>query len=652
MHAHPFDPLSVDEFSTAREVILKEHPKDVVDFREIYLREPEKALMKQFLELEHTGKLTAETPRPPRLAKVQYDVIRPGKRFEYHEAAVDLQKESITWHEIVDTACHANLTVWEFRTLVQACERSDMFHEAIGKFELPENFKVIIEPWPYGGPDKEEENRRYFQGLCFAQDTSSGNEDSNFYAFPLPLIPIMDARTQEIIRIDILATGGKGDGLQDQTYLKRVIDHCKIAEYDPLLIKDRIRKDLKPLNVVQPEGVSFKITDGHLIEWQKWRFRLGFNPREGATIHDVTYDGRQILYRLAMSEMTVPYADPRPPFPRKQAFDFGDGGLLECTNNLTLGCDCLGQIAYFSTNKLTRDGKCEESPNVVCLHEQDDGLLWKHVNWRTGKSVAVRNRLLIIQFAITLANYDYIFAVKFDLAGKISYEARATGIVSVVNIDPGKTSEYGNVVNPGILAQNHQHIFCLRIDPAIDGHNNSILIEESHPADIDPKINPSGNLYKVVQTPFPKSGAFKAAPHLNRVVKIINPSHHNPISGKPVAYKFTPPPTQHHQANPDTTPPHPARIAQNPRWVTQLLLAYPDSTQANRALFAQNHVWITKYKDQELYAAGRFTLQSQRELDGVADAAARNESVEDEDIVVWATFGLTHNPRVEDFPVM
>lgn len=241
--------------------------------------------------------------------------------------------------------------------------------------------------------------------------------------------------------------------------------------------------------------------------------------------------------------------------------------------------------------------------------------------------MAVRNRLLIVQFAITLANYDYIFAIKFDLAGKITWEARATGIVSVVNIDPGKTSEYGNVVNPGILAQNHQHIFCVRIDPAIDGHENSVVIEESHAAEIDPKTNPAGNFYKVVQTPVPLSTGFEAAPHLNRTVKIKNNSKKNPISGKSVAYKFIPPPT--------TT-----------------LLAHPDSVQAQRALFAKKHVWVTRYKDQELYAGGRFTLQSQLEIDGVSDAAGRNESVEDEDIVVWSVFGLTHNPRVEDFPVM
>ena len=194
---------------------------------------------------------------------------------------------------------------YEFRTLVDVCQASPLFQEEVAKFELPKGFEVIIEPWPYGGPDRDEENRRYFQGLCFAQDQSSGNPDSNFYAYPLPIIPVMDARKREIIRIDKLATGGKQDALRDQTHSKKVINHCKPAEYAPEFLKDRLRKDLKPLNVIQPEGVSFKIS-GHLVEWQKWRFRLGFNPREGATLHDITYDGRPIFYRLSMSEMVGP----------------------------------------------------------------------------------------------------------------------------------------------------------------------------------------------------------------------------------------------------------------------------------------------------------------------------------------------------------
>lgn len=230
--------------------------------------------------------------------------------------------------------------------LVEACKVSPLFQSAISDLHIPEGFEVVIEPWPYGGRDEEDDYSRYFQGLIFAQDNRNGNPDSNFYAFPLPLIPVMDAHTGEIVRIDRLATGGKGEDPDAEVTTKgknlEPLAHCRPAEYVPELLPNGTRKDLKPLSVIQPEGTSFTVTEESLVEWQKWAFRVTFNAREGAVIHDVRYEGRSVFYRLSISEMTVPYADARFPFHRKQAFDFGDGGAGNQSNNLKLGCDCLG----------------------------------------------------------------------------------------------------------------------------------------------------------------------------------------------------------------------------------------------------------------------------------------------------------------------
>ena len=261
------------------------------------------------------------------------------------------------------------------------------------------------------------------------------------------------------------------------------------------------------------------------------------------------------------------------------------------------------------------------------MHEQDNGIGWKHSNWRTGRAVVTRSRELVVQFIITLANYEYVFAYKFDQAGGINVETRATGILNVVNIDPYKTSDYGNVVSGGVLAQNHQHIFCVRIDPAIDGNENSVVVEESHPVPMNAATNPNGNMFRVVDRTVERAGWMDAAPDLNRTIKMVNPHRTNAISGRPVSYKFMP-------------------------LATQRLLADPDSVQARRAQFAQHHVWVTEYRDGELYAGGRYTLQSQQEIDGVADAVKRGDRVSDTDVVVWSSFGMTHNPRVEDWPVM
>lgn len=533
-----------------------------------------------------------------------------------------------------------------------------MFKEALTEFEIPSHMDIRIDPWPYGGLDPEEDAPRYMQGLVFAHDTTHKNPDSNHYAYPLPIIPVMDFVSKKIVRIDRLATGGKDDGLKPEPRgdkPKKLFANIKPAEYVPELLDGPMRSDMKPINIVQPDGASFTVKDGSLVEWQKWRFRVGFTPREGAVLHDICYENRPIFFRLSFSEMTVPYGDPRPPFHRKQAFDFGDGGAGRAANNLNLGCDCLGAIHYFDAWTADGEGKPALAQNVVCLHEQDNGIGWKHTNYRTDRAVVVRLRELVLQFVITLANYEYIFAYKLDTAGGITLETRATGILSVVGIDEGKTSAYGNIVSPGAMAQNHQHIFAVRIDPAIDSYDageTSIVLEESHPMPISPETNPNGNGYEVRRIPVTRAMYTDAEPKLNRMLKMENKTKTNEISGKNVSYKFAPS-------------------------ATQLMLADPASTQAKRAPFARHHLWVTGYRDGELWAAGEFTNQSREESGGVKAMVNRadwfSEGIEKfggdwqngssngdgtadkgrlSTPVVWSVFGFTHNPRVEDWPVM
>jgi primary-amine oxidase len=96
------------------------------------------------------------------------------------------------------------------------------------------------------------------------------------------------------------------------------------------------------------------------------------------------------------------YGDPRSPYHRKQAFDLGDAGAGSCANNLALGCDCLGAIKYFDGWLADDQGKPVKADNVICLHEQDNGVGWKHTNVRTGNAAVVRKRDLIVQSIITV----------------------------------------------------------------------------------------------------------------------------------------------------------------------------------------------------------------------------------------------------------
>ena len=275
-------------------------------------------------------------------------------------------------------------------------------------------------------------------------------------------------------------------------------------------------------------------------------------------------------------------------------------------------------------------------PNVVCCHEQDDGILWKHTNFRTQHAVVARSRVLVLQTIITVTNYEYIFAFHFGQDASIHYEVRATGILSTVpsDIDLNETWPYGTIVAPGVMAPYHQHLFSLRMDPAIDGDKNSLVIEESLPllgADPEAK-DPHGIGYTTRKQIVEQEGGFDLDHSKGRVFKIINEDHINPITKTPVGFKLLPS-------------------------YSQLLLATPGSNHAKRSEFAQHAVWVTNYEDDDHFPSGKYTMQSAGG-DGIASKIRQRvengtaRSVRNSDIVIWHTFGSTHNPRTEDWPVM
>ena len=92
---------------------------------------------------------------------------------------------------------------------------------------------------------------------------------------------------------------------------------------------------------------------------------------------------RPVLYRASRRDMVVPYGDPRPTYFRRNAFDVGEYGIGMLANSLELGCDCLGEIRYFDAHDDRQPRRAVTIPNAICLHEEDDGILWKHTDWRT-----------------------------------------------------------------------------------------------------------------------------------------------------------------------------------------------------------------------------------------------------------------------------
>jgi primary-amine oxidase len=81
-----------------------------------------------------------------------------------------------------------------------------------------------------------------------------------------------------------------------------------------------------------------------------------------------------------------------------------------------------------------------------------------------------------------------------------------------------------------------------------------------------------------------------------------------------------------------------------------LLLAAEDSDLARRAEFARSHLWVTRYNPKELHAAGDYP--NQHPGDGIGEWVKQERDLVDTDVVLWHTFGTSHLPRPEDWPIM
>ena len=91
---HPLEQLRAEEADRAREVVLHLYPGATIRFRSIFLEEPAKAALKIFLAAEHSHTLSSSTPRPPRLARVQFDRVRDRQHHEYTESVIDVAEKT------------------------------------------------------------------------------------------------------------------------------------------------------------------------------------------------------------------------------------------------------------------------------------------------------------------------------------------------------------------------------------------------------------------------------------------------------------------------------------------------------------------------------------------------------------------------------
>jgi primary-amine oxidase len=593
---HPLEPLTSQEIAKAVEIVRSRRSVGAqFRFPCVTLREPPKPAVLAF----RAGDLI---PR-----EVFMILLDTATGFTY-EAIVSLSEEDvISWLHIPHV--QPNIMADELAECEIAVKENSEFRAAIARRGIRDLDLVVVDPWAIGHFGFEEEaGIRLSRCLCYLRAVTGGN----FYSRPIDgLVPVVDLNKMEVLQIeDIGSTPVPSEP----------------GEYAKALIP-QFRNNIKPLHITQPDGPSFEVK-GHQVLWQKWQFRLGFTPREGVVLHTVGYEDqgklRSILYRASMSEMVVPYGDPRSQHFRKNAFDLGEHGIGLLSNSLKLGCDCLGEIYYFDAALTNSRGDVSIIENAICLHEEDYGILWKHTDWRLDEVEVRRSRRLVVSFIATVDNYEYGFYWYFYQDGTIQYEVKLTGILLCAAL--ANTPKYGTLVAPELNALNHQHFFNMRLDFDLDGLENSVYEVNTEAAPLGPD-NPYGNGFFATSTLLATEQVAQRNidPFAARYWKVTNPSALNSL-GQPVSFKLIP-------------------------GDNALPFAHPDSPILKRAGFMTKHLWVTPYQADERYAAGDYPNQHPGG-EGLPKWTAGDRAIENTDIVVWYTFGHHHIPRPEDWPVM
>jgi primary-amine oxidase len=597
---HPLEPLNAAEFRQTAALLRRGgHVTDTFRFASIELHEPDKDDVLAW-------RAGDSVPR------TSFAVVWDRSDNRTYEAVVDLTGDAVTSFEHIPDVT-PNFTVDEFHEVDEAMRKHPDVISKLAERGFTDLSLVLIDVWTYGKALMPEQYRDRRLGWCdlWARETPRGNP----YAHPISgLKLIVDMNTLELLEIE-----------DHHDYGEPRVD----GEYVPGPWTGEPRSDLKPLHITQPEGTSLTL-DGTELRWQKWSMRLGFNYREGPVIYQVAYDDqgvrRDIAYRMSFAEMVVPYRDPTFDHYRRTAYDIGEWGLGFMTTSLELGCDCLGEIVYVDAVLHDSTGAPYEIKNAICLHEEDNAVLWKHVDAVTGAEVR-RQRRLVVSCHATVANYEYLVYWRFYQDGNIECEVRATGIMVTTPVAEGASPPpYGTVVDNRTYAPFHQHFLVARLDLDVDGAANTVVEADSIASPVSPD-NPYG--LAVVTEAMPITSEARSARDYDwstqRSWQVVNPTKTN-RHGTNVAYKLVP-------------------------GATYPSMMDPSTPQYLRAPVIGHTLWVTKHHDDERWPCGSYPTQSTVDT-GMTEWIKDDESLENTDVVLWYVFGIHHITRPEEWPIM
>ncbi|KAH7343218.1 copper amine oxidase [Rhizoctonia solani] len=357
--------------------------------------------------------------------------------------------------------------------------------------------------------------------------------------------------------------------------------------------------------------------EAQYVEWMGWSFYLGFNRDTGLAMWDIKFKGERIIYELSLQEAMSHYSGNDPA--SKLAYLDRIEGIGQGTRQLLQGFDCpYGALTLDATYHL--EGEYHNSPGAICIFEADLGFpTSRHGDIVDNWYGSTRGNALTVRTMTTVDNYDYIFDHILYLEGSVE-----------ATYWDNTQADYGTRIHETTMGSIHSHVINYRIDLDIVGTANSlqantVFVEEVNKPWLDVEFGPTRQL-RVNRTWIPTEHQTKFGANGQTTYLIANKNETNQW-GYPRAYRFQPGLHSIYHA-----------VQGAP-----ILL--------NNARWAEWDLMVAKRKDTEPFSSTTWNqhLPSTPPVD-FSKFFAPPESIDHEDLVIYANLGMHHLPRAEDIP--
>ncbi|XP_046581510.1 putative amine oxidase [copper-containing] [Haliotis rubra] len=388
----------------------------------------------------------------------------------------------------------------------------------------------------------------------------------------------------------------------------------------------------RPPKFYEPDGKRYRIVHRH-VEYMQWKFDFRMSAQSGPQVYDVRFLDERIAYEISLQEIGVFYSGSG----GHKFADFIDSadGLGQNSHALVPGVDCPDTSTFVDGFFLMGSVESPKRlPRMFCVFEENTAFpLHRHQSYYAHDGQfyhGLVDSALVLRAVTVIANYDYIVDFVFHQNGALHIRAAATGYIfsSFYTSDEIK---YGFRLEDYISGNIHHHMVHFKIDLDIHGTSNRYETLDIHAVEVPNDVSVTNATYwqTMVERKLKESeleAAFRydfQSPKYHVIHNGGVKTRHGEISGYRLHLQG-----MSHQPLPENR-----------------------GNEAT-ASWSRYQLAATKFKDWERESSSCYGMFDSRDpVVNFTSFLADNESIVDEDLVLWASVGIHHIPHTEDLPV-